>query len=153
MGWIHLSRVLKTQIDPPLQRLDPAHRPARNHRCTTNLVICLQPLDLPEKEVNLVSPTPLGILIRLLHRGARSAKRKGRRKIPNIKPHRLPVDDLVTQIIGDILGFPPLMKLQPSSPNYIHLRIVGMRFQMKEILKQVKSGAQSRGRPRTNGQR
>ena len=62
---------------------------------------------------------------------------KGRRKIPNIKPHRLPVDDLVTQIIGDILGFPPLTKLQPGSPNYIHLGFVGMRFQMKEILKQV----------------
>jgi len=101
-------------------------------------MICLQPLNLPEKEVNLVPSTPLGIPIQLLHRRARSAKRKGRRKIPNIKPHRLPVDDLVTQIIGDILGFPPLMKLQPGSPNYIHLRIIGMRFQMKEIPKQAK---------------
>ena len=103
-------------------------------------MICLQPLNFPEKEINLVPSTPLGIPIRLLHRGTKSAKRKGRRKIPNIKPHRLPVDDLVTQIVGDILGFPPLMKLQPGSPNYIHLRIVGMRFQMKEILKQVEVG-------------
>ena len=75
-----------------------------------------------------------------LFTGARSARRKERRKIPNIKPHRLPVDDLVTQIVGVILGFPALKKLQPGSPNCIHLRIVGMRFQMKEILKQVEVG-------------
>ena len=103
-------------------------------------MFCLQLLNLPQKKVNLVPPTSLRVPIRPLHRGARSAKRKGRRKIPNIKPHRLPVDDLVTQIIGDILGFPPLTKLQPGSPNYIHLRIIGMRFQMKEILKQVEVG-------------
>jgi len=103
-------------------------------------VLCLQPLNLPEKKVNLVPSAPLGIPIRLLHRGARSARRKRRRKIFNIKPHRLPVDDLVTQVIGDILGFPPLAKLQPGSPNYIHLGFVGMRFQMKEILKQIKVG-------------
>ena len=103
-------------------------------------MLCLQPLNLPEKKVNLVSSAPLVIPIRLLHRGARSAKRKGRRKIFNIKPDRLPVDDLVTQIIGDILGFPPLTKLQAGSPNYIHLGFVGMRFQMKEILKQIEVG-------------
>ena len=103
-------------------------------------MICLQPLNLPEKEVNLVPPTPLGIPIRLLHRGARSAKRKRRRKIPNIKPYRLPVNDLVTQIVGDILRFPPLTKLQSGPPNYIHHGFVGMRFQMKKILKQIKVG-------------
>ena len=106
-GWIHLSRVLKTQIDPPLQRLDPAHRPMHNNRSTANLVFCLQPLNLTEKKVNLAPPAPLGIPIQLLHRGARSTKRKGRRKIPIIKPHRLLVDDLVTQIEGIYLGFLP----------------------------------------------
>ena len=69
-----------------------------------------------------------------------SASRKRRRKIPNIKPHRLPVDDLITQIIRNILGLLPLMELQPSSPNYIYLRIVGMGFQMEQILKQIKVG-------------
>ena len=103
-------------------------------------MICLQPLNLPKKEVNLVPPSPLGILIQLLHRGARSTKKKGKRKIPNIKPHRLLVDDLVTQIIGDILRFPPLTKLQPGSPNYIHLGLIGTRFQMKKVLKQIKMG-------------
>ena len=34
----------------------------------------------------------------------------------------------------------PLTELQPSSPNYIHLRIIGMGFQMEEILKQIKVG-------------
>ena len=32
------------------------------------------------------------------------------------------------------------MELQPSSPNYIYLRIVGMGFQMEQILKQIKVG-------------
>ena len=62
-------------------------------------------------------------------------KRKRRRKIPNIKPHLLPVDDLIDQLIGDILGLFPLAKLQPGSPDYIYLRFIGMGFQMKEILK------------------
>ena len=66
--------------------------------------------------------------------------RKRREFIPNIKPHRLPVNDLVTQIVGDILGFPPLTKLQPGSPNYIHLGLIGTRFQMKKVLKQIKMG-------------
>ena len=51
-------------------------------------MICLQPLNLPEKEVDLVPSTPFGIPIGLLHRRTRSTSRKGRRKIPNIKPHR-----------------------------------------------------------------
>jgi len=29
------------------------------------------------------------------------------------------------------------MKLQPGSPDYIYLRIIGMGFQMKEILEQI----------------
>ena len=32
------------------------------------------------------------------------------------------------------------MKLQPSSPNYIYARFVGMGFQMKEILEQIEVG-------------
>jgi hypothetical protein len=102
-------------------------------------VIHLQPLNLPKEKVNLIPP-PLGIPTRSLHRRARIAKRKGRRNVPNIKPHPLPVDDFVTQIIRDVLGIPPLAELQPGSPNYIYLRIVRMGFQMKEILKQVKVG-------------
>ena len=76
-GGIRFPLILEAKMDPPLQWLDPAHRPVRNHRSTTNLVICLQPLNFPEKEVNLVPPAPLGIPIRLLHKGARSTKRKG----------------------------------------------------------------------------
>ena len=86
-GRIRPSRILKAQMDPPLQRLDPPHRPMRNHRSTANLVIRLQLLDLPKEKVNLISPASLGVPTRLLHMGARSAKRKGRRKVPNIKPH------------------------------------------------------------------
>ena len=77
-GRIRLSRILKAQIDPTLQRLDPAHRPMRNHRSTANLVVCLQPLNLPEKKVNLVPPAPLGIPIQLLHGGP--GVRRGREK-------------------------------------------------------------------------
>jgi len=113
----------------------------RNNRSTANLVIRLQPLDLLKKEVNLIPPASLGIPTRLFHRGARSASRKRRRKVPNIKPYRLPIDDLITQIIRNILGLLPLTELQPSPPpNYIYLRIVGMGFQMEEILKQIKVG-------------
>ena len=66
-------------------------------------------------------------------------KRK-RRKIPNIKPHLLLVNDLVTQLVGDILGFFPLVKLQPGSLNYIYPTVVGMGFQMKEILERIEMG-------------
>ena len=67
-------------------------------------------------------------------------KRKGRGKIPKIKPHLLPVDDLVGQLVGDVFGFLPLPKLQPGSPDYIYLRFVGMGLQMEEILKQIEVG-------------
>ena len=112
----------------------------RYHGNTSNLVICLQPLDLPKKKINLVHPTSPGIPTRLLHKGARSTKRKRRRTIPNIKLHRLPVDDLVTQLVRDILGFLPLTELQPSSPNYIYFRVIGMRLQMEEVLEKIKVG-------------
>ena len=62
------------------------------------------------------------------------------KKIPNVKPHLLPVDDLVTQLVRDVLGLLPLTKLQPGSPDNIYLRFVGMGFQMEEILKQIKVG-------------
>ena len=109
------------------------------HGNTSNLVIRLQPLDLPKEKVNLVHPTSPGIPTRLLHRGTKSAKRKRRRKIANIKPHRLPVDDLVTQFVRDILGFLPLTELKPNPPpNYIYVRVIGMRLQMEEILEKIK---------------
>jgi len=59
MGRICSPRVLKAKMDPLLQRLDPTHRPMRNHRGTTNLVVGLQTLDLPKKKVNLPPPVPL----------------------------------------------------------------------------------------------
>ena len=68
-------------------------------------------------------------------------KRKGRGKIPNIEPHLLLVDDLIAQLVGDILGLFPLPKQQPGSPDYIYLRIVGMEFQMEEILERSKWGS------------
>ena len=37
-----------------------------------------------------------------------------------------------------------MTKLQPSSPNYIYLRIIGMGFQMEEILKQIEVGLDPR---------
>ena len=32
------------------------------------------------------------------------------------------------------------MKLQPSSPNYIYFRVIGMRLQMEEVLEKIKVG-------------
>ena len=58
-GRIRTSLVLKAQMDPLLQWLDPPHRPVCNNRSTSNLVIRLQPLDLLKKEVNLIPPLPL----------------------------------------------------------------------------------------------
>jgi hypothetical protein len=78
---------------------------------TSNPMIRLQPLNLSEEKINLIRATAPGVPTWLLHRGARSTKGKRRRKIPNIKPHLLPVDDLVTQLVGDVLGFLPLAKL------------------------------------------
>jgi len=124
----------------PLQRLNPPKRPMHYHGNTSNLLICLQPLNLPKKKINLVQPASPGVPTRPLHGGTRSTNRKRRGKILNIKPHLLPVDDLVTQLIEDILGFFPLVKLQPGSPNYIYLRVIGTGFQMEEILKQVEVG-------------
>jgi len=103
-------------------------------------VIRLQTFNLPKEKVDLVRPASPGIPTRSLHRGTRSTRKKERGKIPNIEPHSLPVDHLVAQLVGDVLGFLSLTKLQPGSPNYIHLGFVGMRFQMKEILKLVEVG-------------
>ena len=110
------------------------------HGNTSNLVIRLQPLDLPKNKVDLVCLASPGVPTQPLHRGARSTKRKRRRQIPDIKPHRLPLDDLVTQLIRDILGFLPLTELQPSSPNYIYFRVIGMRLQKEEVLEKIKVG-------------
>ena len=105
-----------------------------NLRSTANPVICLHPLDFSEEKVDLIYIAAPGIPIRPLHRGARSTKRKTRGKVPNIEPHLFPVDDLVTQFVGDIFSLPPLKKLQPGTPNYICIRFIGMGFQMEEIL-------------------
>ena len=110
------------------------------HGSTSNLMIHLQPINLSEEKIDLIRAIAPGVPTRFLHRGAGSSKRKRRRQIPNIKPHLLPVDDLVTQLIGDILRFLPLAKLQPSASNYVSLRIIGMRLQMKEILEQIEVG-------------
>ena len=100
-------------------------------------MIRLQPLNFSKEKINLTHIAALGVPTRLLHRRSGCTKRKRRGKILNVKPHLLPVDDLVTQFVGDVLGFLPLMKLQPGSPDYIYLRIIGMGFQMKEILEQI----------------
>ena len=125
----------------------------RDYRSTANPVIHLQLLDFSKEKINLIHIAAPGIPTRLLHKGARSAKRKRRRKIPNIKPHRLPVDYLITQLIRDVLRFLPLAKLQTSSPNYIYPKVIGMRLQVEEILKQIKVGAQSPGKLHTDGQK
>ena len=91
-------------------------------------MIRLQLLDLPKKKVNLIPPASLGVPTRLLLRGAGSAKRKEGRKVPNIKPHRLPVDDLVTQFVGDIFSLPPLTKLQSGPPTTTILDSLGWGF-------------------------
>jgi len=125
---ILLTRILEGEMNPPLKRLNPSNGPVRHQGCTSDLVIHLQFFNLPKEKVNLVHLTSPGIPTRLLHRGAKSARRKRRRKIPNIEPHLLPVDDLLTQLVRDVLGLLPLMKLQPGSPDYIYLRFVGMGF-------------------------
>ena len=153
MGGICFFHILEAQMDSRLQRLDPPYLPMRNHRSIVNLVIRLQLLDLPKEKVNLTPPASLGVPTRLLHRGARSTKRKGRRKTPNYKPHRLPVDDLVTQFVGDIFSLPPLTKLQPGCLDYIYLRFVGMGFQMKKNIGTNQSGAQSPRKLRKDGRR
>ena len=107
---------------------------------TSNLVVRLQPFNLSKEKINLVRPASPGIPTWPLHRETRSTKRKGRRKIPNIEPHLLPVDDLITKLVGDVLGLLPLTKQQTGSPDYIYFRFVGMGFQMKEILEQIKVG-------------
>jgi len=122
---ILLTRILKGKMNPPLQRLNPSERPMLYHGNTSNMVIRLQLLNLPKEKVNLVHPTSPGIPTRLLHRGTKSAKRKRRRKIANIKPHRLPVDDLVTQFVRDILGFLPLTELKPNPPTTSMLESLG----------------------------
>ena len=105
------------QDEPAVAEAEPSEETNALPQNTSNLMIRLHPLDLPKEKIDLVHPTSPGIPTRLLHRGPRSAKRKRRRKIPNIEPHLLPVDDLVTQLIGDVLGFLPLTKLQPSTPT------------------------------------
>jgi len=132
---ILLTRILKGKINSPLQRLNPPYSPGRHHRSTSNLVFCLQNFNLPKEKVDLVRSTSLGIPTQSLHRGTRSAKREGRGKVSNIEPRLLPVDDLITQLIRNILWFLPLTKLQLSTPNYIYHGIIGMGFQMEEKLK------------------
>ena len=116
---IVLTCILKGKMNPPLQRLNPPNSPMRHHRSTRNLVIRLQPFNLPKEKVDLIRPASPGIPTRSLQRGTMSMKGKGRGKIPNIKLHLLPVDDFVAQLVGDVLGFFPLAKLQPGSPDYI----------------------------------
>ena len=103
-------------------------------------MIRLQPLNFSKEKINLICIAAPGIPTQLLHRGARCTKWKRRGKIPNIKPHLHTVDDLVTQLIGDVLGLLPLTKLQPSTPNHIYIRIVRVGFQTKEVLEKIKMG-------------
>ena len=133
MRGIRLPRILEAQVDSLLQRLDPPKRPMRYHGGTANLMIRFQLLYFFEEKVDLIYVATPGVKTRFLHRRAGSSKRN-RRHIPNIEPHLLPADDLVTQLIRDVLRLPPLAKLQPSTPNYFNLRVIGMGFQMKEVL-------------------
>ena len=65
----------------------------------------------------------LGVPTRLLHRRSGCTKRKRRGKILNVKPHLLPVDDLVTQLIGDVLRFLPLVgNLTNMTIHFCHSR-------------------------------
>ena len=74
-------------------------------------MIRLQLLNFSKEKVDLIYIASLGIPTWSLHSGARSTNRKGRGNIPKVKPHPLLVDQLVTQVIGDILGFLPLTEL------------------------------------------
>jgi hypothetical protein len=135
---ILLTRILKGKMNSPLRRLNPPNGPMHHNGSTSNLIFHLQTLNLPKEKIDLVCPTSPGIPSRSLHRRTKSTNRKGRRKIPNIEPHLLPIDDLIDQLIGNILGLFPLAKLQPGSPDYIYLRFVGMGFQMEKILEKIK---------------
>jgi len=127
-GGILFSRILETKMNLSLQRLNPPKSPMHYHGSTSNPMIGLHLLNLSAEKINLIHTIAPGVPTRLLHRRARSPKRKRRRKISNIKPHLLPVDDFVTQLVGDILWLLPLTKLQPGSLNYIYLRVDGMGF-------------------------
>ena len=135
MRGIRLPRILESQMDPLLQRLDPPKRPMRYHGGTANLMILFQLLYFSEEKFDLIYVATPGVKTRFLHRRAGSSKRKRRRHIPNIEPHLLPVDDLITQLIRNILWFLPLTKLQLNTPNYIYHGIIGKGFQMEEKLK------------------
>ena len=83
----------------------------RNHRSTADPVICLHLLDFSKEKIDMIYIATPGIPTWSLHKGTRSTNRKRSGNIPNIKPHPLPVDDFVTQVIGDVLRFLPLMEL------------------------------------------
>jgi len=78
-----------------------------------------------------------GIPARSLNRGAGSPTRKRGWVVLNIKPHLLPVDDFVSQLIRDVLRFLTLAKLHASTPDYIYIGVTRLEFQMKEILKEI----------------
>ena len=134
MGGICFFHILEAQMDSWLQRLDPPKRPMHYYGSTSNLVILLQFFYFSDEKTNLIYITTPGVPASLLNMGSGSSTSKRRGFIPNVKPHLLPVDDHVTQLVRNILWLPPLAKLQSSTPNYFNLRVIGMGFQMKEVL-------------------
>jgi hypothetical protein len=98
-------------MNSTLQRLNPPKNPMHYHGSTNILMIRLQLFNILKEKIDLVHPASPRVPTRFLHRGARSAKRKRRRNIPNVKPRLVPVDDLVTQLVRDVFEFLPLAKL------------------------------------------
>ena len=110
------------------------------HESSTNLVVLLQFLYLHEEKFNLSYVSTPRVPISSLDRGAGSSTRKRSGFVPNVKPHLFPVNDFVTQLISDVFWFFPLAKLNTRISNYIYLGVARLRFQMEEILEQIKLG-------------
>ena len=108
-----------------------------NYGSTANLVIRLQFLYFFEEKIHMTNISTPGILARSLNRGAGSPTRRRGWVILNIKPHLLPVDDFVSQLIRDAQQFLTLAKLHASTPNYIYFGVTRLEFQMKEILTEI----------------
>ena len=134
MGGICFFHILEAQMDSRLQRLDPPKRPMHYYGSTSNLVILLQFFYFSDEKTNLIYITTPGVPASLLNMGSGSSTRERRGFIPNVKPHLLPVDDFVAQIIRDVLRLNPLTKLQTRTSDYIYLGVTRLGFQMKEIL-------------------
>ena len=133
MGGICFFHILEAQMDSRLQRLDPPKRPMHYYGSTSNLVILLQFFYFSDEKTNLIYITTPGVPASLLNMGSGSSTRKRRGFIPNVKPHLLPVDDFVAQIIRDVyFGLTHWRNCKPAPPTTSILESLGWGFRWKK---------------------